>query len=294
MNKTQKLIQLLIYLIGNKRHHKEDLCERFDISERGLYRYLNDIEACGFVVNRDGAYYNVLKNHQIKPFLNIIHFSQDELSLLKFLFQNLNDEEHKVAERLITKLNIVYDSKLLKTNDNESFMVKVKTIQDALAKEMVLDIKSYSSGSQSIAKDRRVEPISFTENYEYIWALDLSDDKVKKFKVSRMAAVSVSDYRWTNKERHDVPMEDVFRMGAQKLDKEVSFRMDLLAYNLLKEEYPQALAHVQQEGEYYNIRLKVANYQGVGRFVLGLLGRVTNVEPQAFSDYLKGVVEKHL
>ncbi|MBD0333250.1 MAG: transcriptional regulator, partial [Chitinophagaceae bacterium] len=52
-------------------------------------------------------------------------------------------------------------------------------------------------------------------------------------------------------------------------------------------EYPPAKKYIQAENGNYRLQIPIADFQGIGRFVLGLLGEVKVLGPEAFIKFLE-------
>jgi predicted DNA-binding transcriptional regulator YafY len=76
-------------------------------------------------------------------------------------------------------------------------------------------------------------------------------------------------------------------MSAPKAKATVQAQLTLKAYNLLIEEYPLAEAHLKAVNGHYMLEIPVADYNGIGRFVLGLQGDMKVLGPVDFIDFLK-------
>ena len=48
------------------------------------------------------------------------------------------------------------------------------------------------------------------------------------------------------------------------------------------------MPYLEQNGDVYVFHGPVANYEGIGRFVLGLIDEVGIVSPQPFKDFIDG------
>lgn len=67
-----------------------------------------------------------------------------------------------------------------------------------------------------------------------------------------------------------------------------SLRLSLIAYNLILEEFPLSEKYIKKVNDNYNLlTTEVGNFLDVGRFVLGLPGKIEVDYPQALKDYLK-------
>ncbi|HUN02407.1 MAG TPA: hypothetical protein PLS00_06090, partial [Niabella sp.] len=80
---------------------------------------------------------------------------------------------------------------------------------------------------------------------------------------------------------------DAFGMSAEAPAATVKLQLNLKACNLLQEEHPQAKQYITANGKDYTLNIPVADYHGIGRFVLGLPGDVQVITPVAFKRFLE-------
>ena len=130
------------------------------------------------------------------------------------------------------------------------------------------------------------------EDYKAIWCFDLADRKNKQFKISRIGDVEVTDSLWSCEHLHKLPFHDAFRMSAPEPISHVKATLSLKAYNLIREEYPISEQYIKKETEKYLLDIPVADFLGIGRFVLGLPGEIDVHEPEAFKTFLKEMRKK--
>ena len=78
-----KLLRLLMLLSGSRRYTLAELMERFNQSDRTIYRHLEEIENAGFVLRRsNGTYQLQTDNHAVKSLQKLLHFSEEEAYVL--------------------------------------------------------------------------------------------------------------------------------------------------------------------------------------------------------------------
>jgi hypothetical protein len=70
----------------------------------------------------------------------------------------------------------------------------------------------------------------------------------------------------------------------------VTLELTLRAYLLLREEYPLALPYLEKEEDHYVFHGPVANYEGVGRFTLGLIDEIRIRNPENFITFIKNKI----
>lgn len=285
----EKTIRLLMLLSGNRSYSMEELKERFEISERTVYRYLNNLENAGLVLGRQGGRYRFVQNsREIKGLHRLFHFSEEEAEVFYYLLDNLN-LENEVTIRLMKKLHSLYDFKALKRIKNTSNVEKIKLLTEGINEKKSVFLRDYRSSNSSTVSDRMVEPFQYMEDYKAVWCFDLADKKNKQFKISRIGDIEVTDSGWRYEQLHELPFHDAFRMSAPKPITQVRATLSLKAYNLIREEYPMSEQYMKTEANQYLLDIPIADFHGIGRFVLGLPGEIEVHEPEEFKTFLKEI-----
>ena len=70
----------------------------------------------------------------------------------------------------------------------------------------------------------------------------------------------------------------------------VTMELDLRAYLLLREEYPLSMQYLSKQEDHYLFHAPVANFEGVGRFALGLIDKIRVKGPEPFINFLKAKI----
>jgi len=149
----------------------------------------------------------------------------------------------------------------------------------------------YRSSNSDNIRDRLLEPFAFTSNYNYVWCYDIEAKSSKTFKVARIKEVKITDKKWKNEKLHKRNEIDVFRIGGEKTIP-VKLTLSLMAYNLLLEEYPLSEKFLMKSKDNkYTFDGWVCDFNGVGRFVLGMIDQVEIVSPKSLKDYLNGKIK---
>ena len=89
---------------------------------------------------------------------------------------------------------------------------------------------------------------------------------------------------------------DVFHMNGETTTR-ISLQLDLMAKNLLVEEYPRAKEYITgQKGDentwYFTV--DICNMAGIGRFYIGLAGHIQILEGEPLKKYVADYVNKYL
>lgn len=293
----EQLLRTLMLLSGVRRYSVAEICERFNKSERTVYRYLETIEKAGFIIEKDnrgdGMRYKLARNSHSKDLKSLLHFSDEEATLLYRLLSEIEGRT-QLKDQLIKKLNSLYDVKAINSKFKEFEIERVRKLNTAITDEKQIILRNYRSSHSGVTADRIVEPIDFTRDYESVWCFDTADNKIKLFRISRTEMIYITDRNWQYRDYHKIPYRDAFGMSSDNHIAEVQADLTLKAYNLIREEFPLSIKFIKKNNNAYSLSIPVANYIGIGRFILGLPGEVKVHGPQEFKEFLKKEKKKHV
>lgn len=289
--KIQRLLRLILLLSGNKIYSIKEISDRMGLDKRSIYRYLNTLEIAGLVLIRKNGYKLFQNNPHTKAINKLFHFSGEEAYLL---YQLLTEARggNSTREKLMRKLHSLYDFKILASLVGKNELDHINNLKTAIENRKQVMLKGYRSSNSKTIQDRKVEAFEFLPEYEGVWCFDLTDKTNKQFLISRIQEIEVLDRSWYYEHLHKIPFTDAFGMSADSPICSVKLRLTLKAYNLLLEEHPQAQKHLIYEGKDYLLNIPVANFPGIGRFVLGLPGEVEVIENEDFIKFLKNQQKK--
>jgi predicted DNA-binding transcriptional regulator YafY len=193
---------------------------------------------------------------------------------------------------LYEKLYVLFDSdkavnKIVRKESSEN----VISLKGAIKNKEQVIFHGYRSSNSDNIRDRLLEPFAFTSNYNYVWCYDIEAKSSKTFKVARIKEVKITDKKWKNEKLHKRNEIDVFRIGGEKTIP-VKLTLSLMAYNLLLEEYPLSEKFLMKsEDNKYMFDGWVCDFNGIGRFVLGMMDQVEIISPKSFKDYLNNKIK---
>lgn len=291
-SKTQRLLRLLLMLTGRKIFSIGELEDRLNISERTIYRYLDTIESVGLIIERlPGGYRLKKEGSQPKTLQGLLHFSEEEVYLLQQVIEGLEGSS-SVHIQLLRKLHTLYDTKTLEKMSDAAFE-KIEKLSTAIRLKQQVILHSYRSSNSAQISDRQVEPFEFSEDYAGLWCYEAESGQCKQFKLSRIQQVESLNAPWQMETAHKIPFTDAFRMAADQPIATIEANLTLKAYNLLIEEYPLAKQHITPgKNDLYLLKIPIADYHGIGRFVLGLPGEIEIIKPIEFNYFIKNQLEK--
>ena len=288
--KIERVLRLMMMLTSNNRYTIEELGEKLDTSPRTIYRYLDTFKEAGFVVSKKGNYFRLdRKSRYFKDISQLVHFTEEEAYILNSAIESL-DPTNAIKQNLKAKLASIYDFKMLAEcvvkGDNAR---NVNAIIEAIENRKQIILHNYTSAHSRQVSDRVVEPMSFTTNYIQVWAYEVSSGKNKLFKLSRIGKVEILDKEWEFEQEHKEGLMDLFRINSFE-QIPVKLKLGIRAASLLVEEYPlgeKYISPLPDDPSHFILDTWVCGYEGVGRFVLGLLDDIEIIEGDGLKAFLK-------
>ena len=288
--KIDRLLRLMMLLTANNRYTVNDLAERLSTSPRTIYRYIDTFKEAGFLIAKKGDCFRIdKKSKYFKEISQLVHFTEEEAYILNSAIESI-DPTNTIKQNLKAKLASVYDFKMLAECVVKGENAKnVNSIIEAIEEKKQIILHNYTSAHSKNVSDRLVEPLAFTTNYIQVWAYEVLSGKNKLFKVSRIGSVEVLDKEWEYEQEHKEGLMDLFRINSfQQIP--VKLKLGLRAASLLVEEYPlgeKFLHPIDGETSHFILDTWVCGYEGIGRFVLGLLDDIEIIEGDGLKEFLK-------
>ena len=295
--KLERLLRLMKMLTANNSLTVDEIADKLAISSRSVYRYIDTFRDAGFVIKKTN---NCPKLDKSSPYFKdiseLIHFTEEEAFILKSAIENI-DENNLLKQNLKKKLYTVYDYNILaETIVSGKNGRNVGQLVQAIENKKRVVLKNYSSAHGNDIRDREVEAYAFTTNYVQVWCYCPEENKNKLFKISRIGSVEILPEAWQYEANHKSGYIDVFRMNSNET-KPVKLKLGLRAANLLTEEFPLASKYLTKLSDNeWIFESEVCSYDGVGRFVMGLLDDIEIVETpelqKYIADHLKNIQDR--
>lgn len=284
-----KLLRLFQIIAVLKAGHWtiRQLAERFDTSERTIYRYINLLEEVDFLIEKDFDNRFFIITSDDDP--SQAQFSVEETRLMKKLIQS-GTSDNPLKNLLLKKLSLNSELDSMPRLFLKARLGKfVDELAEAIKNKHQVVLKNYHSANSNEIRDRLVEPIHFGDNYQSIMALDTLDKVCKQFKLDRIGEVIALQKFYAFESLHQKNQTDIFGFTGDA-STWITLQLSLRAYLLLREEFPLAMPYLTKQEDHYLFQGPVANFEGVGRFTLGLLDEITIKDPEGFITFLKNKI----
>lgn len=163
----------------------------------------------------------------------------------------------------------------------------IVALSEAIKEKRQVYLNSYASSYGGDMRNRHVEPFAFLGNNAFVWCYDLEDDSCKLFRVSRIGNVQVTSDPWEKEQLHLKGKTDIFHFTGED-EIPVKLELDMMARNLLLEEYPDSGNEISDlGGGKWLLDTKVRNILGIGRFYCGLATHIKILDCPQLEKYAK-------
>lgn len=195
-------------------------------------------------------------------------------------FIRINSESVRMNESV--RRQIMSQRILSKREDAEN----VSSLLEAISGRRKVILHGYSSSSSGDVRDRTVEPFVFASGHTTVWCYDLEDKANKVFKLDRISNVEILPDRWEYESHHRQGKMDIFRMTGENAIR-VKLSLDLMAKNILVEEYPDAVKDLipTDDADRWILETEVYRMEGLGRFYLGLAAEIEIIDAPGLKEY---------
>jgi proteasome accessory factor C len=284
--KLLRLFQIIAVLKSGHWTIKQ-LAERFDTSERTIYRYINLLEEVEFLIEKDFDNRYFIVTSEDDPSQS--QFSMEETKLIKKLIQS-GAGDNPLKNLLLKKLALNSEIDSVPRLFVKARLGKfVDVLAEAIKEKKQVILKNYHSAHSNEIRDRVVEPIHFGDNYQSVIALDTNDKASKQFKLDRIGEIAETDKKFQFESQHQKNQSDIFGFNGDA-NEWITLSLGMRAYLLLREEYPLSVPFLEKREKDYYFHAPVAGFVGAGRFVLGLMDDLKVIGPDSFKQYLQKIM----
>jgi proteasome accessory factor C len=284
--KLLRLFQIIAVLKSGHWTIKQ-LAERFDTSERTIYRYINLLEEVEFLIEKDFDNRYFIVTSEDDPSQS--QFSMEETKLIKKLIQS-GAGDNPLKNLLLKKLALNSEIDSVPRLFVKARLGKfVDVLAESIKEKKQVILKNYHSAHSNEISDRVVEPIHFGDNYQSVIALDTNDKASKQFKLDRIGEIVETGKKFQFESLHQKNQSDIFGFNGDA-NEWITLSLGMRAYLLLREEFPLSVPFIEKREKDYYFHAPVAGFVGAGRFVLGLMDDLTIVGPESFKQYLQKVM----
>ena len=286
--KTHRILRFILFLSNSYPKSKDECITFLGIGDTAFYSYCHALKETGFDLHqKDGKYWIDYPDQDFQVLRKVLHFSEEETYLLSRSIDMI-EEKQVCATRLKQKLaSFLNQDKTIESYIQKEKSAIVQLLRKAQQQKKQILLINYASGNSQTVRNRMVEPFEFKDDFNMVWAFDTELRQNRQFKICRIEDILETLLPWEYERLHRSKPVDIFR-NTGDLTKQIEFKLNLKAKNLLIEEYPLSERFLKKiNHNQFVLKALVAKYEGPGRFVLGLAEDIQVVGDEGFVDYLK-------
>lgn len=289
----ERHLRLITLLVDNSRYTLDDLSERLETSKRTVYRYIEQLDMIGFIIeNHQGIYSINPASPFIKSVAKATKFTGMEIDIMNQLLAEA-DPTNMAVRKLRHKFHSLYNG-IIETGERQErlMIMNVETLYNAIRHRRQVIIHDYLSLNSQTVSDRIVEPYKFLSGTTEIRCLELGSLLRKTFKLQRIQGkVEELDKKWEHPTLHVDYYTDIFGFSSEKRER-ITLRLGALSTRILMEEYgvDRQQFTLCDDGTSL-ITLHVCSYKGVTRYVLGLMDDIQIVDNDRFRHHLSNIIK---
>lgn len=219
MNRFDRVTALLILLQTKRVLTSQELAERFQVTQRTIYRDIRTLENAGVpILSEAGVGYSLDKSYRLPP---VMFTGQEAIALMvaeKFLNQAADATTLPNVQSALQKIRAVLPTDYKDRLEHLSDRIAVQTsqqpnpeapwlaeIQHALATNACMDM-SYFTASRQQSEQRRVEPIGLYHysRYWHLIAWCQTRQDYRDFRLDRIESLQLANVRFDRRHRQDL------------------------------------------------------------------------------------------
>lgn len=178
---------------------------------------------------------------------------------------------------------------------NQEKAANLARIQQGIQQQKVVILHNYASSNSGTFSDRTVEAYDVYPDSNIVVCYEVKDGACKCFNLSRIGYVELTDRAWAHKPVHRTIKVDAFHMSGEKKI-HCRLELDLMARNLLIEEFPNAKDNLKKKGDMnlWELDIDVYKLEGIARFYLGLANCIRIIDAPELKSYVGEFVKDNL
>lgn len=292
MNKTDRLLAIVLELQRAKQLRAEDLAATFETSKRTIYRDVEALCESGVpIVAVTGQGYSLAEGYFLPP----LAFSVDEATMLllgaNFMAQNFDAQYHRAAQTAMAKIQAILPAHVRKDVDYlQKSMVFVAAdgaalhetlahIRRAILERRTIKFKYDARMSKQKLETREVDPYSLVnvENVWYLQAYDHAREAQRSFRLSRIGAVSITTKQF-ERPRGYTP-QDSAATDHRPITVRVLFGPEAAPW--VREEPNYFTTEMREAGDGLLVTLRVRDEADILQWALGWGAQARVMEPES-------------
>jgi predicted DNA-binding transcriptional regulator YafY len=296
MNRTDRLLAIVLELQNKGRRRAEDLAATFETSKRTIYRDIQALSEAGVpLIAVPGLGYELVEGYFLPP----LSFTADEAGMLllgsEYVAQNFDTEYRRVAEAASRKIEGVLPEKLREEARSRQNSIRfisqagfdpelLKTLRRAVIEHCTVEFIYQSRQKEQRPARREVEPytLALVEGNWYLVALDRLKGDIRRFRLDRMSEFSFTGHTFTRPP--DFKVEENAATQDRSLIVRLLFKPEAVRW--VRESRYYYLETLEEQPEGLLVTLKVRHEREPLNWLLSWGSSVKVLEPELLKEII--------
>ncbi|MEA4962277.1 helix-turn-helix transcriptional regulator [Lutispora sp.] len=290
------MLQIVYILLNRKTITASKLAERFEVSQRTIYRDIDALCQAGIPVytskGKNGGI-SILDNFV----LNKSVFSKGEQNEIIAALQSLSAVNYPEADRVLSKLSNIFDSK---SNDwieidfsgwGNLKQEMLASIKNAVINKKVISFEYYNTYREKAL--RTVEPLQllFKGKAWYLKAFCRAKRSMRLFKLSRIKNIQILDEHFNRQLENEASV--AFDIGPDKNIVDIMMKIHSSQAYRVYDEFDDAQISLNEDGS-FTICVSYPEDEWVYGYILSFGMYAEVIEPARIKKIIKEQLEKTL
>lgn len=291
-----RMLQIVYILLNRKTITASKLAERFEVSQRTIYRDIDALCQAGIPVytskGKNGGI-SILDNFV----LNKSVFSKGEQNEIIAALQSLSAVNYPEADRVLSKLSNIFDSK---SNDwieidfsgwGNLKQEMLASIKNAVINKKVISFEYYNTYREKAL--RTVEPLQllFKGKAWYLKAFCRAKRSMRLFKLSRIKNIQILDEHFNRQLENETSV--AFDIGPDKNIVDIMMKIHSSQAYRVYDEFDDAQISLNEDGS-FTICVSYPEDEWVYGYILSFGMYAEVIEPARIKKIIKEQLEKTL
>jgi predicted DNA-binding transcriptional regulator YafY len=300
--KYDVMMKILMLLLQKRKLTATEIANRYDVSVRSVYRYIEELTVCGVPVDvARGRYGGITIADTFR--LPAGYFTREEYSAtinaLDAMASQISDE-HLISARAKLESrqksekremsvcgNVIVDGGTW--GDSAKFSEKMHVCEQAVNECKSLHIDYISRGGEHTKRTIDPHVLIFKQNVWYVWAFCHAKQEFRTFKIGRIKSAS-----FTGKEfkKREFTRDDIDLNFNRKSDELIDVTLKIEKNSLADAEEWLGIDNIEPRGNGFIARLTLPDDNVLVNKILSYGGAVSVVEPAELKARVKDAARK--
>lgn len=300
--KYDVMMKILMLLLQKRKLTATEIADRYDVSVRSVYRYIEELTVCGVPVDvARGRYGGITIADTFR--LPAGYFTREEYSAtinaLDAMASQISDE-HLISARAKLESrqksekremsvcgNVIVDGGTW--GDSAKFSEKMHVCEQAVNECKSLHIDYISRGGEHTKRTIDPHVLIFKQNVWYVWAFCHAKQEFRTFKIGRIKSAS-----FTGKEfkKREFTRDDIDLNFNRKSDELIDVTLKIEKSSLADAEEWLGIDNIEPRGNGFIARLTLPDDNVLVNKILSYGGAVSVVEPAELKARVKDAARK--